>query len=357
MGKLKVLDLFSGIGGFSYGLEKTGLFNGAAFCEIEEHCLRVLKKNFNGAEFFEDIKNLNVEEGEFDVMTGGFPCQDISIAGKNAGIGGEKSGLWKEYKRLIKEGKPKYAIIENVSALLSRGLSTVLQDLGEIGYDATWTTYDTKYFGKPQRRRRVYIVAIRDGIPSGSDLFENGLRDSEVCRRKVELINKSFRWDFKKGGGDEHSFAFITRQRSNEFKEIGLSGTLAKRDYKSFTDLVIQNGSIRRVTPKERLNLQGFPPEWLDGCELSDKEKFSCNGMSVPVVAYIGRLVFKFDVRSNNTCNADFYADGKYRFFYEGTTESFFVESGNRFKSIFSFTWMKRMNDYVDLKALKNENT
>ena len=165
MSEFKVLDLFSGIGGFGLGLESTGDFKVEAFCEIESHCVKVLKSNFSGVPIFNDITKLNVQSGEYDVFTGGFPCQDISIAGKNNGIDGEKSGLWKDYKRLIKQGKPKYAIIENVFALLGRGLEVILQDLAEIGYDATWTLYDTRYFGKPQRRRRVYIVAVRDGIP------------------------------------------------------------------------------------------------------------------------------------------------------------------------------------------------
>lgn len=349
MQKLKVLDLFSGIGGFSYGLERTGLFKTSMFCEVEDCCVKVLKRNFEDRLFFKDIRNLKVEDGFFDVMTGGFPCQDISIAGKNAGIDGEKSGLWKQYKRLIKEGRPKYAIIENVFSLLGRGLEVILQDLAEIGYDATWTTYDTKYFGKPQRRRRVYIVAVRDGIPANSDIFENGLRNISECREKVELVDKSFRWNFKEGEGDRHTFTFVTRQRSNEFKEVGLSGTLAKRDYKSFTDLVIQNGVVRRVTPKERLNLQGFPSNWFDNCGLSSKDEFSCNGMSIPVVSYLGRLLFKFDVTMNNHGGANFYADGKYRYFCKSKGQSFFVESGEKYKSIFSFDWMKKMSDYVDL--------
>jgi len=345
---MDILDLYSGIGGFTLGLEKTGHFKTKMFCEIEDHCVKVLNKNFPNVPVFNDIKKLNVGAGEFDVFTGGFPCQDISIAGKNAGINGEKSGLWKEYKRLIKQGKPKYAIIENVSALLSRGLEIILQDLAEIGYDAAWTLYDTKYFGKPQRRRRVYIVAVRDGIPSDSDLFETGLRDLGESGKKLDAFNKGFRWDFKKGKGDEHTFTFITRQRSNEFKETGLSGTLAKRDYKSYTDLVIQSNTIRRVTPQERMNLQGFPTNWLDGCELSNKEKFTCNGMSIPVVKYIGELLIKFDIFVNKPLGADFFADGKYRY-YDGLGGSYFLHKKEKIKSVFSNNWLYNLKDYFQL--------
>jgi len=344
---MNVLDLFSGIGGFGLGLENTGHFKVKAFCEIEPHCARILKNNFKGIPVFNDITSLNIKEGEYDVFTGGFPCQDISIAGKNKGIGGEKSGLWKEYKRLIKQGKPKYAIIENVFALLSRGIEVILQDLAEIGYDATWTLYDTKYFGKPQRRRRVYIIAVRDGIPSDSDLFETGLRDIPSCKSVLESFNKSFRWDFKERKGDKHTFTFVTRQRSNEFKETGLSSTLAKRDYKSYVDLVLHNNVIRRVTPKERLNLQGFPSDWLDYCDLTKKEMFTCNGMSVPVVEYIGRLLFKFEITTNAPKGADFYSDGRYRYKCNSKTGSYFLESGDEYDSLFSYRWLKKEMDYV----------
>ncbi len=342
---MKVLDLYSGIAGFTLGLEKTGFFKTKMFCEIETHCVKVLNKNFPEISVFSDIKKLAVKPNEYDVFTGGFPCQDISIAGKNAGISGEKSGLWKEYKRLIKEGKPKYAIIENVFALLGRGLEIILQDLAEIGYDATYTTYDTKYFGKPQRRRRVYIVAVRDGIPAEYDFFENGCRDIERSRQKMESFNKSFRWHFKEKDGDKHTFTFVTRQRSNEFKETGLSGTLAKRDYKSYTDLVIQNNTIRRVTPQERMNLQGFPSDWLDGCGLSNKEKFTCNGMSVPVVEYIGMLLFKFDLYVKKPSGADFFAEGEYRFL-DGEGGSYFMNGKEKVPSIFSVNWLKSSRDY-----------
>lgn len=291
---MKVLGLFSGIGGFELGLQRAG-FEIKGVCEIEEHCKRVLERHFE-CPIYENIKTLTVTKGMFDVFCGGFPCQDISIAGKNKGLlKGEKSSLWREYLRLIKEGRPKYAIIENVSGLLSRGIEIILQDLAEIGYDTTYTTFDTKYFGLPQRRRRVYIVAVRDGIPNNSEVFDFNGRDNPSHRSKVEYLDKSRQWDFTKEQGVKHPFAFFTRQRSDQFAETGLSGTLAKRDYKSFTDLVFQAGQLRRVSPDERLLLQGYPKDWFDGCDLTDQEKFSCNGMSVPVVEYIGGLINEFE--------------------------------------------------------------
>ena len=159
---LKVLDIFSGIGGFSLGLEKVGMET-IAFCENNKFCQGVLKTHWHNIPVFSDVRDLSNKElshlPKIDVIAGGFPCQDISIAGKQEGIQGERSGLWKEFKRLIKEVKPKYAIIENVANLRSRGLSRVLKDLWEIGYDAEWHLLPASAFGAPHRRDRIWIIA------------------------------------------------------------------------------------------------------------------------------------------------------------------------------------------------------
>jgi DNA-cytosine methyltransferase len=296
----KVLDLFSGIGGFSLGLERTGGFETVAFCEIEKFPQKVLSKHWPGVPIYEDVRELTAKQLRTDgiipnVITGGFPCQDISISGKGKGITGEKSGLWFEYKRIINELQPRYAIVENVSALLGRGLSVILGGLAEIGYDATWTVYDSRHFGVPQRRRRVYILAVRDGITPESDIFQANIRSYQECRRKVEDNEKLRKRDIEKRDGERDSFAFFTRQRSDEFAEIGLSSTLAKRDYKSFTDIVMENGYLRRVTPRERMLFQGFPADWMDDLGGSDKDLFACNGMTAGVVTHIGERVIDYD--------------------------------------------------------------
>ena len=159
-----VLDLFAGIGGFSLGLERTGGFRTAAFCEIDKKAQLVLRKHWPNTPIFDDVttltKGLLDERGiSIDVITGGFPCQDISLAGKGAGLEGERSGLWFQFHRLIEEIQPRYAIIENVSALRSRGLDVVLRGLAEIGYDAEWHCIPASAVGAPHRRDRIWIVA------------------------------------------------------------------------------------------------------------------------------------------------------------------------------------------------------
>ena len=161
---MRVLDLFSGIGGFSLGLERAGMET-VAFCEIDAKAQLVLKKHWPNVPIYEDVSTLKGSDlHDIDVICGGFPCQDISLAGKGAGLEGERSGLWFQFHRLIKEIQPKYAIIENVSALRSRGLDQVLRSLAEIGYDAEWHCIPASAIGAPHRRDRIWIVAYPNNI-------------------------------------------------------------------------------------------------------------------------------------------------------------------------------------------------
>lgn len=166
---MNVLDLFSGIGGFSLGLERAGMRT-VAFCEIEPYCRKVLAQHWSGVPIYEDVRTLTgarlAADGiAADLICGGFPCQDITSNGAKAGIGGEQSGLWKEYARLICELRPRYVVVENVAALLSRGLDAVLGDLAAIGYYAEWHCVPASAVGAPigrEGRDRVWIVAYAD---------------------------------------------------------------------------------------------------------------------------------------------------------------------------------------------------
>lgn len=183
MRKLKILDLFSGIGGFSLGLEKTGGFETVAFCEIDSYCQQVLKKHWPETPIYSDVSRLYyrnntlfavgkdtdekykiLEKTSVDVICGGFPCQDISVAGKKKGLIDEegkttRSGLWFEFKRLINQIKPKYVIIENVANLRSNGLATVIKDLWEIGYVGEWHIISARAVGACHLRERIWVIA------------------------------------------------------------------------------------------------------------------------------------------------------------------------------------------------------
>ena len=160
---MRVLDLFSGIGGFSLGLERAGMTT-AMFCEIEPFCRRVLAKHWPGVPIHDDVRTMGAEllarHGvAVDLVCGGFPCQDLSVAGKGAGLTGSRSGLWFEYLRVIEETRPRWVVIENVPALRSRGLDIVLGGLAALGYDAEWHCIPAAAVGAPHRRDRVWIVA------------------------------------------------------------------------------------------------------------------------------------------------------------------------------------------------------
>ena len=164
MSKLRLLSLFAGIGGFELGLERTGGFVTVAQCEINPFCRKVLNKHWPKVKRYEDIRELNAatlsRDGiEVDAICGGFPCQDISTAGKGAGLNGARSGLWAEFNRLICELEPRVVFLENVSALLSNGMGRILGDLADCGYDAEWQSIPAWAFGLPHNRSRTWIVA------------------------------------------------------------------------------------------------------------------------------------------------------------------------------------------------------
>jgi DNA (cytosine-5)-methyltransferase 1 len=163
--KLNLLSLFAGIGGFELGLERSGAFKTIAQCEIDPFCQRVLAKHWPDVTRYDDVKKLTASrlaaDGiAVDAICGGFPCQDISYAGKGAGIAiGTRSGLWYEYARLIGELGPRFVIVENVGALLSRGMDAVLGTLSDLGYDAEWEPIRASDVGAPHGRLRYWIVA------------------------------------------------------------------------------------------------------------------------------------------------------------------------------------------------------
>lgn len=160
---MNVLDLFSGIGGFSLGLERAGMRT-VAFCEIDPFCRKVLAKHWPGVPCYDDIRTLDGRalaiNGRVDLICGGFPCQDVSISNvTGAGLDGARSGLWFEYARIIGELRPRFVIVENVAELLNRGMGRVLGALANLGYDAEWRVLRGLDVGLPFIRERVWIVA------------------------------------------------------------------------------------------------------------------------------------------------------------------------------------------------------
>jgi len=208
---MRVLDLFSGIGGFSLGLERAGMKT-VAFCEIEEFPRKVLRKHWPEVPIYEDVRTLTAArlaaDGiSVDLICGGFPCQDISNAGKKTGIDGERSGLWKEYARLIGEIRPRFVIVENVAALLGRGLSRVLGDLAALGYDAEWNCISAADVGAPHLRERIWIVAYPNSY-SESDRTINAetiqapdMADSDSAQREGGWVSSRILQEHRNSSG------------------------------------------------------------------------------------------------------------------------------------------------------------
>jgi DNA (cytosine-5)-methyltransferase 1 len=162
---MRVGSLFAGIGGFDLAAAWMG-WSTAWVSEIDPFACAVLAKHFPDAPNHGDITAIDFTTVEHvDILVGGFPCQDISNAGKREGITGERSGLWKEYARAIRELRPRYVVVENVAALKSRGLDIVLGDLAQLGYDAEWRVFGADDVGAPHRRDRLWILAYREWEP------------------------------------------------------------------------------------------------------------------------------------------------------------------------------------------------
>ena len=193
--KLKHLDLFSGIGGFSLGLEATGGFETVAFCDIDKYSKKVLKKQWPNVKQYEDIKELNYGRlktdgiGPIDIITGGYPCQPFSIAGRKKGEEDPRH-LWPEYFRLIKELRPSWVIGENVSGHIKLGLDTVLENLESEGYSARTFSISASSVGAKHQRERVWIVANSE---------RNGLVTPEKRRSTEETIRQQPQ-------GENHTF-------------------------------------------------------------------------------------------------------------------------------------------------------
>lgn len=178
---MDAFSLFSGIGGFDLAFERAHI-DVVGQAEIEPSCQAVLAKYWPKVERYTDVKD--VPKVKADLICGGFPCQDISVAGKRAGLSGDRSGLWYEFARILDESRPEWCLIENVPGLLSsndgRDMGAVLGTLSDLGYGFAYRVLDAQHFGVPQRRRRVFIVGcLGDARSAGQVLLERPRGDGD----------------------------------------------------------------------------------------------------------------------------------------------------------------------------------
>tara|TARA_Y100000593_G_C4225188_1_gene294030 strand:- start:49 stop:822 length:774 start_codon:yes stop_codon:yes gene_type:complete len=187
-------SLFSGIGAFEYGLEMS-IPNAKTLWQVEkeEFCQAILKKHWPNAEMFSDVRKVGSHNlKKITILTGGFPCQDISICNsKGAGLNGEKSNLWWEMWRITRELRPKIICVENSSVISIRGLSTVLGSLAEIGYDAEWATLRASWFGSPQKRDRCFIVGYPKGMSNNRRIIANTNKERIGAQKPIQPRRKA----------------------------------------------------------------------------------------------------------------------------------------------------------------------
>ena len=240
--KLRHLDLFSGIGGFSLGLEATGGFETVAFCDIEEYPRKVLEKHWPHVKQYTDIKELTYDKlksdglvsntEKIDIITGGYPCQPFSVAGRKKGEEDPRH-LWPEYFRLVQELQPTWVIGENVSGHIKLGLDTVLKNLESEGYSARTFSISASSVGANHQRERVWIIAhsSKFGCGSRSDNWEWRQVSNNEERQFTQDQSKQQRWE--SGSRKESNTRSITESRTNqrnEFRWQDLSGSKNMED-------------------------------------------------------------------------------------------------------------------------------
>lgn len=293
-----VASFFSGIGGLDLGLERAG-FNIVFQCEVNRFCREILSQHWPSLPIDQDIRKLDeADVPEADVWAAGFPCQDLSLArmGPRSGLRGSQSGLFHDFMRLVRGRSPRAIILENVHGLLSshggRDFAIVLKALDELGYGVAWRVLNSKDFGVPQQRRRVYIVAIhRDARSAAEVLFEpeRGSGDSQADGSNEANSTSLFQTII----GDSLKGPLVKSIAHCIYAESARhTGTDWSRNYVWYPD-----GRVRRFTPNEVERVQGFPEDWTLPKEATsgqadkiDSLRYHAIGNSVtpPVAAWVG---------------------------------------------------------------------
>lgn len=208
---MRFLSLFTGVGGFDLGLELAGM-ECAAQAETNKFALKVLQTHYPNVPQLGDVSNVQPSQvlsktGSINLICGGFPCQDVSVAGLRAGLAGSRSGLWFEFLRIVESIRPQWVIVENVPGLLSsnagRDFAVILQGLAQCGYGVGWRILDAQYFGVPQRRRRLFIVGHLGTGRAAEILFErnSGNGDYAAGQQPQQTITAADVDGFNRIGG------------------------------------------------------------------------------------------------------------------------------------------------------------
>jgi len=323
---MKYLSLFSGIGGFELGIQQayeisnmgritsppdtkdrrhlslpdnsdgngrrsdTSIPECIGFSEIDKYATQIYQQHFPEHKNYGDITKIQGEHlPDFELLVGGFPCQAFSIAGKRRGFLDTRGTLFFEIARIITYKKPRLLLLENVKGLLSHDngntFYTIISTLDELGYDLQWQVLNSKNFGVPQNRERVFIAGHLRGTPRPK-VFPFG-ENSEAPLREDTNIASCLTSNYWKGpetyGGRTHIHQLNQPKHSNDriYGTDGVSPTLNTAQGGNRQPFIPEGSSIRRLTPTECERLQGFPDGWTEG--VSDTQRYKCLGNAVTV--------------------------------------------------------------------------
>jgi DNA (cytosine-5)-methyltransferase 1 len=280
-------DLFAGIGGFRLGIERAAKkLNIPVKCvfssEIEKNAVKVYEKNFKETPFG-DIKKIQAGDiTNVDILCGGFPCQDVSTAGKRIGLCGSRTGLFFEVIRIAREKEPNVIFLENVAGLLTSNsgwdFARIIVEMESIGYEVEAELLDSRDFGVPQKRARLYIIGRFGERRSKRKIFPIE-RKTGKNNRNGETISPRYT--------STAPIKFLNRN-TNSYP-VNYALTLDVADSSG----VIDNKRIRRFTAEERERLQGYPVGWTDGVSFEARKKLLGNAVTVPVIEAIATKILQ----------------------------------------------------------------
>ena len=281
---VRVFSMFSGIGGFELGIEQSDINTElVGYAEIDKYAISIFEKQFTGVTNYGDATAITASNlPDFDLLVGGFPCQAFSIAGKQQGFSDTRGTLFFDIARICAEKRPRYLVLENVKGLLSHDggqtFQTILRVLADLGYRVEWQVLNSKNFGVPQNRERVFIVGYL-GERSGQEIFPLTTYSQSASVVALQQLNKA------------------ESQGNRIYDSSGLATTLASQagGLGAKTGLYQIDTQVRRLTPTECERLQGFPDGWTAGLSDTQRYKTLGNAVTVPVVtAVINQLVKTF---------------------------------------------------------------
>jgi len=265
---MKYFSMFSGIGGFELGIGEA--HDCVGYSEVDKYAIQIYEKHFKHKNYGDATKINTAELPDFDLLVGGFPCQAFSIAGKRKGFDDSRGTLFYEIARVLRDKRPRHFLLENVKGLLShdkgKTFQTILEVLSDLGYDVEWRVLNSKNFGVPQNRERVFIVGCLRG----------------ERRQQVLPFARKNKQDGNKSKKEQEGRAWVSTLDSRYGQRWSSETYVLQHAVISLNDgseIVLPR--IRRLTPIECERLQGFPDNWTEG--VSDTQRYKCLGNAVTV--------------------------------------------------------------------------